>query len=72
MANPKVTSPARFAVSAMLIKHTPTGFNYPLMLDVIEAPDRDVARERFGMRAKDSWPEHGLYDVLAVEVADHA
>jgi hypothetical protein len=60
----------RFAVTALLIKKTGTGFNYKLILDVIKALDERTARADFGLQAKDAWPEHGLQEVLAVEVAE--
>ena len=59
----------RYAVTALLMKKTETGFNWQLMLDVIHAADERSARADFGLRAKDAWPEHGLHEVLAVEVA---
>jgi hypothetical protein len=60
----------RFAVAAFLMKRTSAGFNYQLMLDVIQAPDERTARADFGLQAKDAWPEHGVQEVLAVEVAE--
>lgn len=59
----------RYAVTALLMKKTETGFNFQLMLNVIRAPDERTARADFGLRAKDAWPEYGLHEVLAVEVA---
>jgi hypothetical protein len=60
----------RFAVTALLIKRTVTGSNYRITLDVIEAPDERTARADFGLKSKDAWPEHGLQEVLAIEVAE--
>jgi len=62
-------SHACYAVTAFLLKHTADGFNYQLMLDVIEASDAESARATYGLRAKDAWPEHALRDVLALGIA---
>ena len=58
----------KFAVSALLIKDTEKGFNYQLRLDVIVAYDHKEARARYGLQCKDELPDHGLREVLAVEV----
>lgn len=60
----------RFAVSAYLTALTHTGYNYRLMLDVVVAPNHEEARAHYAIRAKDAWPEHGLNEVLAVEIVD--
>ena len=61
----------KFAVSALLIKEKKDGgFHYQLKLDVILAYNTKDARARYGIECKDQFPEHGLREVLAVEVVD--
>ncbi len=57
-----------FAMSTSLIKPILTGMNHQTELNVIDAPNAEDARSKFGSWAKEKHLEHELTDIMAIKV----
>lgn len=58
----------RQVACALLIKPKSDGYDWQIMLDVVESQDIATAKAGFGMLALESWPGYGLHKVMAMDV----